>query len=293
MPATAKVLQIADDPRLSDAELMDADGRLVSEADYWNQYYEFPFARYEWNNGRLVEKTLSDNLTYWIYSWLCALLDEFLATRPIAKYTGLEHGFRMALTDRVVIRRPDLGLVRNDNPVPLGDLDRSYRGTFDLCIESLSDSDRAQRERDLIDKRRDYAEGGVREYYIVHHDPERLAFLSRGPDDRYQSILRGDGIVRSRTLPGFQFRIRDLLGRTAFSALRHDPVYRAFVRRDLRQEEEATQREAQARQQAEAERDATRIAAVTKLHALGLDPAEIADTLSIDPALVAAVLRRR
>ena len=29
-------------------------------------------------------------------------------------------------------------------------------------------------ERDSVEKRRDYAEIGVREYYIVHHDPDRL-----------------------------------------------------------------------------------------------------------------------
>ena len=307
MPVTAEALP-KDDVQPTDAELMDADGRRVSEADYWAYYYEFRGARYEWNNGRLEEKRLSDNLTFWIYNWLCALLAEFLKVHPVAQYTGLDHGFRLVLPDRVVIRKPDLGVVCSDNAVQLGDLDRSYRGTFDLCIESLSDSDRATRERDEVHKRRDYAQGGVREYYILHHDPDCLSFLARGGnDDDFHSILGADGIVRSRLLAGFQFRIRDLLARTPFEALRHDPVYRGFIypwwqqeeqaRRQeeqaRRREEQARRQEEQARQQAEAERDATRVAAVTKLHALGLDTAQIADTLHIDRALVAAILQLR
>jgi Uma2 family endonuclease len=292
MPVTAEALS-NNDVQPSDAELMHADGRRVSEADYWAYYYEFRGARYEWNNGRLEEKRLSDNLTFWIFNWLCALLAEFLKVHPIAQYTGLDHGFRLALPDRVVIRKPDLGLVCSDNLVQLGDLDRSYRGTFDLCIESLSDSDRATRERDEVHKRRDYAQGGVSEYYILHHDPDCLTFLARGSGDDFESIQGSDGIVRSRLLAGFQFRIRDLLGRTPFEALRHDPVYRDFIYPMWQQEEQARRQEEQARQQAEAERDATRTAAVAKLHALGLGPAEIADALDIDRALVTALLKLR
>ena len=277
--ANTETTAIADARPPTEAELMNADGRLVSEADYWAYYYEFSDVHYEWNNGRLEEKPVSDNLTYWIYNWLRSLLDQFLKIHPIAKCTALEHGFRLALPDRVVIRKPDLAVVRNDNPVPLGDLERSYRGTFDLCIEALSDSDRAARERDEVEKRRDYAEGGVREYYIVHHNPERLSFLSRGPADTFESILDEDGIVRCRTLPGFQFRTRDLIARTSIDDLRHDPVYRGFVHPQWQQAEQALH---------EAERQ--RNAAIGKLHALGLEPEQIAASLGIEPDLVRAHL---
>jgi hypothetical protein len=163
MPATAPAgTPIPNARPPTEAELMDADGREVSEADYWAYYYEFPDVHYEWNTGRLEEKPLSDNLTYWIYDWLRSLLDQFLKIHPIARCTALEHGFRLALPNRVVIRKPDLAVVRNNSPVPLGDLERSCRGTFDLCIEALSDSDRAARERDEVEKRRDCAEARCR-----------------------------------------------------------------------------------------------------------------------------------
>jgi len=77
MPVTAptKTPPNTDDRRPTDAELMNADGRRVSEADYWAYYYEFADAHYEWNNGRLEEKPVSDNLTIWIYHWLSSLLE--------------------------------------------------------------------------------------------------------------------------------------------------------------------------------------------------------------------------
>lgn len=70
-----------------------------------------------------------------------------------------------------------------------------------------------------MEQRRDYAEGGVREYHIVHHSPERLSFLSRGPANTFESILDEDGIVRSRTLPGFQLRIPADRGRFGLTEL--------------------------------------------------------------------------
>ena len=298
MPATApaKTPSDTDERRPTEAELMNADGRLVSEADHWAYYYEFPDAHYEWNNGRLGEKPVSDNLTYWIDDWLRSLLDQFLKVNPIAKCTGLEHGFRLALTDRIVIRKPDLGVVRNDNPVRLSDLDRSYRGIFDLCIEALADSTRAARERDEVEKRRDYADAGVRESYLVHHGPERLTFLSRDRRESFESILDKEGIVRSRTLPGFQFRTSDLIARTSIDDLRHDLVYRDFVHPEWQQEEQALAQAEQAQrmeeharhrtEQALRETERQRNAAIAKLHALGLDPDQIAATLAIEPDVV-------
>lgn len=143
MPATAQVLPATDDRRTTEAELINADGRIISEADYWACYYELPDTHYEWNNDCLEEKRVSDNLTCWTYNWLVFLLNERLKVHPIAKCTGLKHGFRIALRGRIVIRKPDLAVVRNDNPIRLGELDCSYRGVFDPCIQALSDNDRA------------------------------------------------------------------------------------------------------------------------------------------------------
>jgi hypothetical protein len=147
------------------------DGRCVAEETYWRQYYATSDIKYEWNDGRLEEKPVSDYATYLVYHWFLSLLSHFLKTRPIAKHVGLDMGFRLRLRDRVVIRKPDLAIVHHDNPQPLLFHDASYHGVFDICVEALSDLDRRGIERDTLVKKAEYAAVGVPEYFILHNEP--------------------------------------------------------------------------------------------------------------------------
>jgi len=61
--------------------------RQVSEAEYWEKYYHYPDKTYEWNNGELEEKAVSDFCTYLIHEWFWELLKHFLRTKPIALRT--------------------------------------------------------------------------------------------------------------------------------------------------------------------------------------------------------------
>ncbi|EDN66179.1 hypothetical protein BGP_0528 [Beggiatoa sp. PS] len=45
------------------------DGLAVSETVYWEKYYENPENIYEWNNGILEEKPVSDHLNVLMYLW--------------------------------------------------------------------------------------------------------------------------------------------------------------------------------------------------------------------------------
>jgi hypothetical protein len=130
-------------------------GLRVTEADYWRDYYPEADRHYEWNNGILEEKPVSDVETIAVYRWFLALLTHFLRVHPIAEPVCLEFGFRLPLPlpTGTVIRKPDLGVVRHDNTQPLRPLDCSYRGVFDLCIEALSDQDRLGIERDTLVKK--------------------------------------------------------------------------------------------------------------------------------------------
>ena len=60
-----------------------ADGLRVSEETYWQDYYLEADIHYEWNNGRLEEKPVSDYETYLVYAWFVELLRHFLRARPI------------------------------------------------------------------------------------------------------------------------------------------------------------------------------------------------------------------
>ncbi|MCP4698776.1 MAG: hypothetical protein GY862_18280, partial [Gammaproteobacteria bacterium] len=96
--------------------------KRVTEAVYWQKYYchnEPSDVTYEWNNGILEEKPVSNYATISVYDWFNKLLDHYLRIHPIGKKVLLEMGFRMALQHKTVIRRPDMAIVRHDNPVPL------------------------------------------------------------------------------------------------------------------------------------------------------------------------------
>jgi len=218
-----------------------AAGRYVSEEEYWRDYYLDSDVHYEWNNGRLEEKPVSNYETFLVYQWFMLLLEHFLTARPIAKMVALEMGFRLPLPDGTVIRRPQIGVVRNDNPQPLLPLDTSYHGVYDLCVEALSDQERSGITHETVTKQAEYAAAGVSEYYILHREPERQAFFTRTTAGVYVPIAPQDGVIRSRVLPGLQFRLRDLIARPAPEALHDDPVYAGFVLADWPPEQEQQQ----------------------------------------------------
>ena len=77
---------------------------------------------------------------------------------------------------------PDGFVVRAGNPVP-ADPERIYGGVPDLVIEILSGdpqtaAGRAERARDLEEKRRAYAARGVPHYWIVDPLTRRVAWLA-------------------------------------------------------------------------------------------------------------------
>jgi len=226
-------------------------GRCCSEEEYWHTYYLESDLHYEWNNGRLEEKPVSDYETFLVYHWFMLLLDHFLRTRPIAKLVALEMGFRLPLPTGTVIRKPDFGVVHNDNPQPLLPLDVSYHGVFDLCIEALSDKKRADIERDAVLKKAEYAAGGVPEYYILHREPGRQAFFTHTATGVYVPLAPAQGVIHSQVLPGFAFRLTDLCRRPDHDTLRDDPVYRAFVARGWQEAERRAAAAEQAREEAE------------------------------------------
>jgi Uma2 family endonuclease len=206
----------------------------ITEAQYWEKYYETGEINYEWNNGYLEEKPVSDYATTLIYNWFVALLRFYFETYNNGCFTNLEMGFRLDLgKEKLSIRKPDLGVICKTNPKPLLLRDRSYKGIFDLCVEALSDSTKKERERDTKTKKQEYARAGVKEYYILHDDKrgvnDGVEFyqLDKGV---YQPIKRREGdIIQSTVFPGFQFRIADLYQRPTIENMSVDKIYQDFV----------------------------------------------------------------
>jgi len=211
-------------------EEVSEDGLFVSEEEYWENYYNHPDFNYEWNNGYLEEKPVTDFKGSEAYQWFLVLLRQFLHEFPIAKMIGLEFGFRLALPRKTGIRKPDLAVVLNTNPIILGDTEFSYKGTFDICIESLSYSRPKEIKRDTVEKKKEYEGIGVKEYYILDARRTETAFWRLNQKGKYQKIkpIRKE-IVQSEVLPGFQFRISDLYRQPSLKEMAEDEVYQGYV----------------------------------------------------------------
>lgn len=252
------------------------EGRYVTKADYWANYYTHPDASYEWNNGYLEAKPLSTPVQYRLFLWFLKLLHEYVTFYDNADLMSLETGFSMVIPDpdnpgalKDAVRKPDLAAILHTNPVQWGDHDHSYKGICDLCIESLSDSSMKEILRDIKIKKSEYAFAGVQEYYILDPEDEYMVFYTRAATGTYVEIQPdAEGVIRSGILPGFQFRLRDLSRLPALEDLLTDevyyyvlPGYRAALERaeqeGLRAEQER-QRAEQERQRAEQERQRTK-----------------------------------
>jgi Uma2 family endonuclease len=202
----------------------------VSEAEYWESYYEHDERRYEWKDGYLEEKPMPDYDSYVMYDWFVTLLKEYLQVRPLAKLIGLDMAFVPMRTPIKSIRKPDLGVVLHSNPISLGDKDPSYAGIFDICVESLSHSKPSEEIRDTVTKKYEYAQAGVKEYYLLDASGEQTACYRLNAKQIYEPIsARRGGIIASTVLPGFQFRFMDLERQPSLAELSKDPVYRHFV----------------------------------------------------------------
>ncbi len=245
--------------------------QFITETEYWETYYECPDITYEWNNGNIEEKPVSDYLTFLSYKWFWKLLEHYLTTKPIAKTVGLETGFSLKLIHKILVRRPDLGIVLNSNKVQLLPKDRSYKGTFDLCVEAVSDSKKADIKRDTEDKYAEYAQAGVKEYYILDGHDRYSGFYCLGINGIYKPISAPKGIIKSTVLPGFQFRSEDLYHCPSLAEMIKDEVYKDFVLPEYTEALEKADMESLAREKAE--QYAKRLA--EQLRSLGVEPDNI------------------
>lgn len=241
------------------------EGMAVREAEYWDVWYDHPSAeQYEWVNGILEVKPVGDFKEFLLRQWFIRLLDEYLGAFPIGQALGMDFGFRLAFNGHISIRKPDYAVILNSNPVNIRDNDATYRGIYNLCIEFLSYSAKTEVERDTIHKKREYAGGGVQEYFILDARGLETAFYRLDRHQHYQIIQPEAGVIRSAVLPGFQFRCEDLYTRPHLKSLMVDPVYQGFVLLDY---------QTQMRQIDQERQRADKLAA--RLIALGVSPEEI------------------
>ena len=257
------------------------NGRYVTKEEYMAVYYEGLDANYEWNNGYLEAKPVASILQSKLHLWFLMLLHYFLKEQNLAEMMILEIGFDMTVLDpdkpgqmKEVIRKPDIGVVRHDNPVTLHEQDRKFKGICDICVESISDSARSEIIRDTVLKKAEYEFAAVKEYYILDPTGEHMVFYTLSPAGTYvEMVPDAAGVIRSTVLPGFQFRVDDLYRRPDFTELALHPVYSGYLLREYQETvERAVSAEAQAimeaaRAEAEAARAETEAARAARAEA--------------------------
>ncbi len=252
-PVNQPLTYIQTDDCIDDDEYPSKHGKhglRVSEAEYWENYYEKgeDCISYEWNNGILEEKPVSDYEGSVIYSWFHEILYQFFYTYPIGKFITLDMGFRLALPHKTTIRKPDIGILLNNNPVDIQRRDKSYKGIFDVCIEVLSDSKPGYADHDTIEKKNEYSLVKVQEYYILDSKKEKTAFYQL-KSGKYYAIKPIRGIIKSSVLNGFQFRIDDLYKQPSLEKMSNDMVYHQFVVPFYQQEKLKSKQEKQRAEQ--------------------------------------------
>jgi Uma2 family endonuclease len=105
-----------------------------------------------------------------------------------------------------MFREPDLLLVKNAKD---SRRQNRYWTGADLVVEVVSPD---KPERDTVEKRRDYAEGNIPEYWIVNPEAESITVLklADGAYVEHGVFVRGE-TATSATLPGFSANVSDLL----------------------------------------------------------------------------------
>jgi Uma2 family endonuclease len=261
------------DDAVDDRSPVSEHGHIVSEEEYWKNYYEHPYVKYEWVDGKLEEVGVSNFSTYSMLGWLNFLLKLYLETYKAGKIVTHEFGFRLDLGNTVSIRIPDLAVVLNENPTELKGTDRSFKGTYDLCVEAISEF-KSDIERDTKDKKIEYETVGVKEYYILDETNKNMFFYRRNQFGFFEQIrpIEGD-IICSEALRGFYFRISDLLKQPSLEEIVEDDLYKIFAfpayEREKQRADWEKQRAEWEKQRADFEKQrADRLAA--KLRSLGI-----------------------
>lgn len=133
-----------------------------------------------------------------LFMWLGFLLNGVVGKTGEGNIYGSRAAFRLAEHESP---EPDLAFVRTER------LDLVHRGFFDgppdLAIEIVSPE---SVERDYDDKRQQYENAGVAEYWIIDELQQTITLLRLGKNGKYREVKTRNGELHSAVLKGFWLR---------------------------------------------------------------------------------------
>ena len=151
----------------------------------------------EFNDGYLEVLPMPD----WMHQAIAFVLAKRLDRFEIGGATGrvVQPPFNLKTTDETY-RHPDLMYLA---PASAGRFRQDYWDYADLVVEVLSEG-KKDRERDLVEKRAEYAAAGIPEYWIVDPVARTILVLSLDGTAYREAGTYGEAdVARSVALPGF------------------------------------------------------------------------------------------
>jgi Uma2 family endonuclease len=177
-------------------------GRRMTEAEFVEWIDDK--TRAEWVDGEVVMMAPA-NLDHADFSgWLYSLVREFVNRRQLGRVYGTEVIVRLPRQRRR--RLPDVLFVSAERKAILKPT--FVDGAPDLIMEVVSPDSVS---RDWREKYFEYERAGVREYWIVHRQSDRVEAYALNKAGKYQLIPVQDGKIHSVVLKGFFLRIDWLL----------------------------------------------------------------------------------
>lgn len=158
--------------------------------------------RYELVGGVVLMSPIPDPTHDLVVSALNAHFVLYCARRP-GVVAHISQRFAVIIPTRGTAREPDLGLYSPESSP--GRSGRTWRNaTPMLVVEVISPG---QEDRDYDDKRRDYWDAGVGEYWIA--DPQRrtLTVLTRNRLDWSEQVFKAGDTYQPALLPGLDISV--------------------------------------------------------------------------------------
>jgi Uma2 family endonuclease len=172
---------------------------LFPEQGEWSvqEYLDLPGNRLiEYTDGHLEFLPMPTTSHQWIVFLFHQMLQQFVWPHlGLALFAPL----RIRISKKK-FREPDVVFMLNEHKDRIGD---EYWTAADLAMEVVSPGKKA-RQRDLVDKRQEYARAGIREYWII--DPrlrEIIVYQLKAKKYFRIGIFKKGTQAVSRLLPGF------------------------------------------------------------------------------------------
>jgi Uma2 family endonuclease len=105
------------------------------------------------------------------------------------------------LSDLESERHPDLAVYKSP---PVDEENVWATWVPEIVIEVISAS---SRQRDYVEKRKEYLDFAVREYWIIDYDQQQMMVLRRSGGRWIERIIRPGEVYRTRWLKDFEFHL--------------------------------------------------------------------------------------